>query len=91
MCLCFLAFIDLRKMELGLCFPACNAHGEVTAKEETHEVVSLPRLQEQQGPRCWGRAEGTGDSQDVGDSSEVIWGHTKSALPPKVAGKLKYP
>lgn len=33
-------------MELDLCFPACNAHGEVTAKEETQEVVSLPRLQE---------------------------------------------
>lgn len=78
-------------MELDLGFPACNAHGEVTAKEETQEVVSLPRLQEQRGPRCWGPATGTGDSQDVGDSSEVTWGHTKSALPPKVAGKLKCP
>lgn len=78
-------------MELDLCCPACNAHGEVTAKEETQEVVSLPCLQEQRGPCCWGPAEGTGDSQDVGDSSEVTGGHTKSALPPKGAGKLKYP
>lgn len=33
----------------------------------------------------------TGHSWDAGDSSDVLLGHTKLALPPEVAGKLKYP